>query len=66
MPVEWAYHHAMTVIDRTDRLHFTGDEEADRLSVIAPVVRKPFDVDELVTAVRQNVGPEGPTPPPWL
>ncbi len=42
------------------------DEEADRLSVIAPVVRKPFDVDELVTAVRENVGPEGPTPPPWL
>jgi DNA-binding response OmpR family regulator len=42
------------------------DEEAERLSVIAPVVRKPFDVDELVAAVRAQVAPEGPTPPPWL
>lgn len=42
------------------------DEEADRLSVIAPVVRKPFDVDELVAAVQAQVAPEGPTPPPWL
>jgi DNA-binding response OmpR family regulator len=42
------------------------DEEADRLASIAPVVRKPFDVDELVSAVQAQVGPEGPTPPPWL
>lgn len=31
------------------------DEEAERLSVMAPVVHKPFDVDELVTAVEANV-----------
>lgn len=42
------------------------DEEADRLAAIAPVVRKPFDVDELVAAVQAQVGPEGPTAPPWL
>lgn len=42
------------------------DEEAERLAAIAPVVRKPFDVDELVAAVQAQVGPEGPTPPPWL
>ena len=42
------------------------DEEADRLASIAPVVRKPFDVDELVAAVQAQVGPEGPTQPPWL
>ena len=28
------------------------DEEADRLSVIAPVVRKPFDFADFVTAVQ--------------
>lgn len=42
------------------------DEEAERLSAIAPVVRKPFDVDELVSAIQAQVAPEGPTPPPWL
>ncbi|MGI8930321.1 MAG: response regulator, partial [Candidatus Limnocylindria bacterium] len=42
------------------------DEEADRLSLVAPVVRKPFDVDELVAAVQAQVAPEGPEPPPWL
>jgi len=42
------------------------DEEAERLSAIAPVVRKPFDVDELVAAVKAQVAPEGPTLPPWL
>lgn len=31
------------------------DEEADRLSVMAPVVHKPFDVDQLVAAVQANV-----------
>ncbi len=42
------------------------DEEADRLSVLAPVVRKPFEVDDLVTAVQQNVAGEGEQKPPWL
>lgn len=42
------------------------DEEAERLSAIAPVVRKPFEVDDLVKAVRAHVAPEGPQPPPWL
>jgi DNA-binding response OmpR family regulator len=42
------------------------DEEADRLASLAPVVRKPFDVDELVTAVQAHIAPEGPQPPPWL
>lgn len=32
------------------------DEEAERLSVVAPVVRKPYEIDELVAAVRANVG----------
>lgn len=34
------------------------DEEADRLSLLAPVVRKPFDVDALVAAVKAQMGPE--------
>jgi len=42
------------------------DEEADRLSLVAPVVRKPFDVDELVAAVQAQVAPEQSEPPPWL
>jgi two-component system alkaline phosphatase synthesis response regulator PhoP len=42
------------------------DEEADRLSSIAPVVRKPFDVDELVSAVQAQIGPETGGTPPWL
>jgi len=31
------------------------DEEADRLSVLAPVVRKPFDFSDFVTAVEQQL-----------
>jgi CheY-like chemotaxis protein len=31
------------------------DEEADRLSVIAPVVRKPFDFADFVTAVEEQL-----------
>ncbi len=31
------------------------DEEADRLSVMAPVVQKPFDIDQLASAVQHNV-----------
>ena len=42
------------------------DEEADRLSLVAPVVRKPFDVDELVAAVQAQVAPKRSEPPPWL
>ncbi len=36
------------------------DEEADRLSALAPVVRKPFDFNDLVTAVRERLGEEAP------
>jgi DNA-binding response OmpR family regulator len=32
------------------------DEEASRLEVIAPVVRKPFDFTEFVEAVEQQLG----------
>lgn len=42
------------------------DAEADRLEVLAPVVRKPFDVDRLVEAVKATAAPEGPQPPSWL
>jgi DNA-binding response OmpR family regulator len=42
------------------------DVEADRLSALAPVVHKPFDVDELVAAVKANVADEGSAQPPWL
>src|SRR5688572_19783937 len=31
------------------------DEEADRLSVLAPVVRKPFDFSDFVSAVEQQL-----------
>ena len=31
------------------------DEEADRLSVLAPVVRKPFDFSDFVAAVEQQL-----------
>ncbi len=31
------------------------DEEADRLSVLAPVVRKPFDFSDFVQAVEQQL-----------
>jgi CheY-like chemotaxis protein len=37
------------------------DEEADRLSALAPVVRKPFDFADFVAAVRQQIAP---APPP--
>ncbi len=34
------------------------DEEADRLSALAPVVRKPFDFNDFVAAVRERLGDE--------
>jgi CheY-like chemotaxis protein len=37
------------------------DEEADRLSALAPVVRKPFDFADFVAAVQQQIAP---APPP--
>lgn len=39
------------------------DEQAQRLADVAPVMRKPFEVDELVAAVRPHAAPD---PPPWL
>lgn len=35
------------------------DEEADRLSALAPVVRKPFDFNDFVAAVRERLGEDG-------
>ena len=35
------------------------DEEADRLSALAPVVRKPFDFNDFVAAVRERLGEVG-------
>lgn len=32
------------------------DEEADRLSALAPVVRKPFDFGDLVAAIQTQLG----------
>jgi CheY-like chemotaxis protein len=36
------------------------DEEADRLSALAPVVRKPFDFADFVAAVQQQIAPASP------
>ena len=37
------------------------DEEASRLEVIAPVVRKPFDFTDFVEAVQQQLAPAQPS-----
>ncbi|HSK93746.1 MAG TPA: response regulator [Candidatus Angelobacter sp.] len=39
------------------------DEEAGRLTDIAPVIRKPFDFVDLVAAVRDQLGDEEPSTP---
>ena len=39
-----------------------SDEEAERLSDLAPVVRKPFDFRELASAVREQLGQEDLAP----
>jgi DNA-binding response OmpR family regulator len=40
------------------------DEEADRLSALAPVVRKPFDFGEFMEAVQSTIRQPEPEPEP--
>ena len=54
----WDYHAGMTTTTATDRLYFTGDDEADRLLIAEPLALLiGFALDQQVTVQKAFSGP---------